>query len=75
MAICLVTMGNNAIKTKITPQRANKPANMKQQRPITYQCIRCALYEYCVEEYGITSTCMACEDFEQVQDEPADHQQ
>lgn len=27
-------------------------------------CIRCNLYEFCVEEYGITSECLSCDDFE-----------
>lgn len=31
-------------------------------------CIRCQLYEFCVEEYGITSECLSCEDFVRVSD-------
>lgn len=27
-------------------------------------CIRCVMYEYCSEADGVTSECMACEDFE-----------
>lgn len=33
-----------------------------------YQCIRCSMFEYCVENHGITGECMSCEDFERVID-------
>ena len=35
---------------------------------VRHMCIRCQLYEFCVEEYGITSECLSCEDFVRVSD-------
>lgn len=32
-----------------------------------YMCITCNLFEYCVEENGITGECMSCEDYERVE--------
>lgn len=32
-----------------------------------YMCITCSLFEYCVEQNGITGECMSCEDYERVE--------
>lgn len=31
-------------------------------------CIRCRMYEFCVEEFGVTSECLSCEDFHRASD-------
>lgn len=33
-----------------------------------YMCITCTMFEYCVEENGITGECLSCEDYERVED-------
>lgn len=33
-----------------------------------YMCIACKFYEYCQEEFSITSECLSCEKYERVED-------
>ena len=69
MAICLVTMGNNAIKTKITPQRANKPANMKQ-KPTFRQCGMCQQFRECSIYAGVRANGNPCVSYKPKRDQP-----
>lgn len=40
---------------------------IEQDRKKYHMCIQCNLYEFCVEEYGITSECLSCDDFERTE--------
>ena len=50
-------MRDDSLDLDLEPKKAKK-----------YMCITCNLFEYCVEENGITGECISCEDYERVED-------
>lgn len=42
--------------------------DLEPKKAKRYMCITCSLFEYCVEQHGITGECMSCEDYERVVD-------
>lgn len=53
----------------ITAQRDSRyDLDLEPSKVNRYMCISCNLFEYCVEEFGITGECLNCEDFERVED-------
>ena len=53
---CVVAQRDSRYDLCIEPSKAKK-----------YMCITCNLFEYCVEQNGITGECMSCEDYERVE--------
>ena len=41
--------------------------DLEPKKAKRYMCITCSLFEYCVEQNGITGECMSCEDYERVE--------